>query len=104
MIAAAGSCRGGADELGNRAMVRAGPLSPDGEERPAEPLSRGVGASPGLGEGWDRPAERTSCAFHGATRAPITGQSSSRRTLSTSALPAVSAQSAGSGRSRPMRG
>lgn len=41
VIAAAGSCRGGAGELGNRAMVRAGPLFPDGEERPAEPREPG---------------------------------------------------------------
>lgn len=37
MIAAARSCRGSAGELGSRAMVRAGPLSPDGAERPGEP-------------------------------------------------------------------
>lgn len=41
VIAAAGSCRGSAGELSNRAMVSAGPLSPDGEERSAEPREPG---------------------------------------------------------------
>lgn len=51
VIAAAGSCGGSMGELRNRALVSAVPLSPFGEERPAEPRDPGWWALPGAGGG-----------------------------------------------------
>lgn len=100
VIAAAGSCGGSAGELRNRALVSAGPLFPVGEERPAEPCDPGWWAGGGV-----EPAGRADTLFvPWGNVGPITGQSLSRRTLVTSAFPAMSALSAGSGRLRPVRG
>lgn len=51
MSATAGSCEESADELGNRAMVSAGPQSPDGEEPSVEPREPVCWVLPALGEG-----------------------------------------------------
>lgn len=104
VVAAAGSCGGSVGELRNRALVSAVPLSPFGEERPAEPRDPGWWALPGAGGGVG-PAGLVDTLFvPWGNMGPITSQSLSRRTLVTSAFPALSAQSAGSGRLRPVRG
>lgn len=56
--ATAGSCEESADELSSRAMVSAGPRSPDGEERSVEPREPTCWVLPALGEGWSRPEDR----------------------------------------------